>query len=353
MAQLGNTPTEQTIFRLEAAKSFSFNVWLQDETGRALDVTGGTLNMVMKKPPFDSTDLTDADNLIVNDNATLIDAAAGLFRFYLQASDLNHPAGEYLFSIILRTDNYALVVIKGVVELLPNGELVSASAFYPPSLDGSTAALTVKIAGNRNIYVTAGGGLLPGTQNFTDADKMKLDGIQAGAQVNPPDRVPAGGAQGSVLTKLSSQDFIVGWAQPPSGGGGAGLDPTGVPAGYVPTANGTNGWDWEEAMPSTISADIVTDTSNKVMMLPAERTKLIGLTATPAWSSIVGKPNFGTASLLNTNQVLAPMSVVAADIISGVFLNARIPRVTELRGYSQGTTAPSGGTDGDLYLQYT
>lgn len=47
------------------------------------------------------------------------------------------------------------------------------------------------------------------------------------------------------------------------------------------------------------------------------------------------------------------MSVVAADVISGVFTNARIPRVTELRGYSQGTTAPSGGTDGDLYLQYT
>ena len=220
-------------------------------------------------------------------------------------------------------------------------------------LDSNTASLTVKMAGPKSIFVTAGGEMLPGTQNFTDADKAKLDGIEAGAQVNPPDRVPAGGAHGAVLTKMSSQDFVVGWAQPSGGGGGAGLDPTGVPAGHVPTANGANGWDWEEAMPSTISADIVVDTASRVMMLPVERSKLGGLTASPAWGSIVGKPNFGTAALLNTNQVLSPMQVVAADIISGVFVNARIPRVTELRGYSQGTTAPSGGTDGDMYLQYS
>ena len=354
MAQLGNTPTEQTVFRLEAAKSFSFNVWIQDETGRPMDCTGATMNIVMKRPPFDPTDALDADNLIANDEATLVDGPAGLFRFHLQAADLNHSAGEYPFVIVVDSENYTFSAVKGIIELLPNGELQSASQIYPPNFDATTSALTVKLAGPKSVIVTAGGNMLPGTQHFTDADKMKLDGIEQGAQKNPPDRVPAGGAQGAVLTKLSSQDFVVGWAQPSGGGGGgAGLDPAGVPDGYVPTANGTGGWDWEPAMPPSVSADIVTDTSTRIMMTPGERAKLAGLNAPPQWADIQGKPAFGTVALLDTNQVLQPMQATAADVISGVFVNARIPRVSELRGYSSGPAAPTGGSDGDLYLQYS
>ena len=355
MTYIGNTPQEQTVLRLEAAKSFSFNVWVQDQTGRSLDITGATARIIMKKPPFDESDFSDASNLITNDDALLVDPAVGLMRFNLQAADLNHSTGEYPFSVVFTKDGYSFVMIKGIVEILANGELGSAGAVYVGA-DPAAQQLIVSMAGPKSINVFAGGSLAPGTTSFTDSDKAKLDTIEAGAVKIPENRlIPPGGNQGSVLTKMSSAtDFTVGWAQPQGGGGGGGIDPTGIPDGYVPTANGSGGWDWEPADPVSISADIIVDTATKVLMTPAERTKLTGLNYPPQWADVAGKPMFGTVALLNTSQVLQPGGVNAAsDILAGVLNNARVPRVGDLRGQSSGTAAPSGGSDGDWYIQYS
>lgn len=355
MGYIGNTPQDQTVLRLEAAKSFSFNVWVQDPTGRALDITGAAARIVMKKPPFDPTDVNDLDNLITNDTGIIVDAGVGLIRFNLQAADLNHAPGDYPFVVVFESDGYSFVMIKGYVELTANGELESVGDVFVGA-DPAAQSLVVQLAGPKSINVYVGGAMPPGTMSFTDADKAKLDGIQAGAQLVPENRmIPPGGNQGSVLTKMSSaSDFVVGWAQPQGGsGGGSGLDPTGIPDGYVPTANGAGSWDWEPADPVSISAAIIVDTPTKVMMNQSERTKLASLNAPPAWADISGKPLFGTASLLNTNQVLAPGSVNAAtDVTAGVLNNARVPRVGELRGQSIGTAAPTGGADNDWYIQY-
>lgn len=356
MTYIGNTPQDQTVLRLEAAKSFSFNVWVQDQTGRSLDITGATSRIIMKKPPFDPADLSDTSNLIVNDDAVMVDPAVGLMRFNLQAADLNHSAGEYPFSVVFTKDGYSFVMIKGVVEILSNGELTSTGDVYLGA-DPAAQQLIVSMAGPKSINVFAGGSLAPGTTSFTDGDKAKLDSIEEGAAVIPENRlIPPGGNQGSVLTKMSSAtDFSVGWAQPSGGGGGGGgIDPTGIPDGYVPTANGADGWDWEPADPVSISADIIVDSASKVMMTPAERSKLMGLNYPPQWGDVAGKPMFGTVALLNTNQVLQPGGVNAAtDILTGVLNNARVPRVGELLGATSGTAAPSGGADGDWYIQYS
>ncbi|QDP44850.1 minor tail protein [Microbacterium phage Araxxi] len=356
MTYIGNTPQEQTVLRLEAAKSFSFNVWVQDQSGRALDITGATARIVMKKPPFDPADTSDTTNLITNDDAILVDAPVGLMRFDLQAADLNLAQGEYPYVIVFEKDGYSFVMVKGVVQILANGELTSIGDVYVGT-DPAAQQLIVSMAGPKSINVYAGGSLAPGTTSFTDADKAKLDGIDAGAQLVPEYRlIPPGGNQGSVLTKMSSAtDFTVGWAQPSGGGGGGGgIDPTGIPDGYVPTANGADGWDWEPADPVSISADIIVDSATKVMMTPAERAKLMGLNYPPQWGDIAGKPMFGTVALLNTSQVLQPGGVNAAtDVTAGVLNNARVPRVGELRGITSGTAAPSGGSDGDIYIQYT
>ena len=56
---------------------------------------------------------------------------------------------------------------------------------------------------------------------FTSADNTKLDGIQAGAEVNPDDNrlVPDGGSSGQVLKKKSGTDYDVDWADDSTGGG--------------------------------------------------------------------------------------------------------------------------------------
>ena len=354
MTYIGNTPLEQTVFRLEAAKSFSFNVWIQDSNGRPLDISGSSARIVSKRLPFDPADTSDLSNLITNDTAIMVAPMIGLMRFDLQAADLNHPTGEYPFAIVFESDGYSSLLLKGVLELLPNGELGSIDDVYT-GLDSAEQQLTVQIAGPKSINVFAGHVLPPGTQSFTDGDKEKLDGIETGAKTVPEYRlIPPGGNQGSVLTKMSTAtDFTVGWAQPSGGGGGGGIDPTGIPEGYVPTANGADGWDWNPADPVSIDANIIVDSATKVLMTAAERAKLTSLNSPPRWTDVDNKPLFGTAALLDETEVLRPGGVNAStDIQTGVLNNARVPRVGELRGQTSGTAAPAGGVDGDWYIQY-
>src|SRR6478735_7703656 len=103
---MANTPAEETILRLEARKSFALAVWIQDVTGRALDITGSTLRIVAKKEPLPATGSDDPTNLFTNSFATLVDPAIGYSVFYLQASDLNHDDGEYPLSIVMTSEGY-------------------------------------------------------------------------------------------------------------------------------------------------------------------------------------------------------------------------------------------------------
>ena len=88
-------------------------------------------------------------------------------------------------------------------------------------------------------------------------------------------------------------------------------------------------------------------------MTPAERTKLGSLSTTISYNSLADKPSLGSASALNTSEVLQPLNVAALDVTSGVFDPERIPPVSSLSGFRSGTAAPSGGFDGELYFQYS
>jgi hypothetical protein len=392
MSYVGNGPQAQTVLRLEARKSFALGLEIRDNSARVLDITGASFQIVMKALPLSLTDTTDDDNLITNSFATIIDAGGGIASFFLQATDLNHAPGEYPYSIVMISAGYSSVIISGVIELQANTEFSSLSSVYVGT--NTPISLTLELEGGKTINVFTGVTLAPGTTSFTDGDKDKLDGIEAGAQlninsdwaaeatensfiVNKPVLgtaayynienigVPRDGSPGQVLMKVGNGEEDYDWAVPPIGPGPGNLTAVAVLTGRVPTANGADSWTWQPVPSDIISAvagrtgnvvlnlDDSADTSTRVAMLPAERTKLTGLTATPAWSSLLGVPAFGSAALVNTTAFLAPLAVTAADVVSGVLANGRVPRVTELRGFTSGTSAPTGGADGDLYFQYT
>jgi hypothetical protein len=374
---------------LEARKSFALSVWVQDANGRPLDISTTTLRLVtMKKLPRGS----DTGEILINVTAEIVDAVEGFARFNLQASDLNHTPGELPFALVLEDNGYSTVAAKGIIDLQQNTEFTSVNSTYLPA--NAPSSVTLTIGEGSRITLRTGPTLAPGTTSFTDGDKAKLDGIAAGAQVNvgadwqaeegQPGYVrhrpafgtaafydledllalPEGGAPGEVLVKLTSDDYLVGWQQPSSSDGGGVLPADGVSAGYVPTATGVGGWGWAAIVAGvetvngqegtvTLTLDHMADTATRLALTPAERTKLSGLTATPAYADITGKPALGTASALNTADVLQPGEVVAADVVSGVFDPARIPSVSSLPGFRSGTATPSGGFDGELYFQYT
>lgn len=391
MTTVTNGPGSRTVIRAEVRKSFAFGVWIKDHHGRPLDITDVGLHLVAKKVPFTTQD--DTTNLIVNSVASLVSPTNGYAVFNFQASDLNHKPDEYPFAIVMIDEGYSTTLVKGTLLLEPNTEFYSVGEVYDPAPPVTT--LQILLRGRNTIEVLTGPTLAPGTTSFTDGDKVKLDSIEEGAQrhipadwneENPADggilnkpalgtaafkdveeiAVPPGGSPGEVLVKRSSSSYDVGWAQQSGGGGGgAGLDPTGVLAGRVPTANGADGWSWADPAAKVesvngqigvvvLNQDSVADTSTRVAMTPAERSKLSSLTVTTEWTDVLNKPAFGSASLLDATTVLLKGQINATtDFSGGTVPNARLPRVSAMPGFSSGTTPPVGGSDGDLYFQYT
>ena len=176
MALLNNSPTAQTLLRLEARKSFAFSVRLKDSNDNALDATGCSFVIVAKPYPLSDSDSADDLNFIVNDTADVTEAAAGVAKFELQASDLDQAVGEYPFVVVMTTaTGYSVVLIKGVIDLQENTEHVSIGSTYADADPG--LALDVTLRDTVVLEVVVGGILPPNTQFFTDADKAKLDAI--------------------------------------------------------------------------------------------------------------------------------------------------------------------------------
>ena len=377
---LGNSPVENTVIRLEARKSFELGVWLTDTNERPLEIFDTSLRLVVKSLPLDQSDTSDATNLITNDEAQLVRPEVGYARFTLQASDTDHAPGEYPFAIVLLHEGYSSVIVSGILEILTNTEFASVGEVYDPG--NPPTSLVVALRERNAITVRTGPVLAPGTTSFTDGDKSKLDSIEPGAQLNTPADwlalpgnpghilnrppsvgIPVGGSPGEALIKQSSLDGDAIWANIGSGGGGSGLDATGVSDGLVPTANGLDSWAW--APPPVLSVagrggdivlnlDDVADSSARLAMTPTERTKLGTLTATPAWSSITGKPSFGTMALETATNYIQKAGINATtDFASGTVPAARLPKLSGLDGITDGTAPPTGGADGDYYFQYS
>lgn len=372
MTYLGNTPVPaNTVIQLEARKSFSFALRFVDANDRQLDITGCTLTLVVKSQPQDAADVDDSDNLISNATAELVLPVRGFAMFNLQASDLHHPVGEYPYAIVLRSPaGYSTVVVKGVLEIVANTEFASVLADY----DGANTpvSLEVTMRGEHAVDVRIGSILPPGMNYLTDAERVLIEIATA----------PAGGTIGQALVKASSADHDLKWED--VGSGGAGLPATGVPAGRVPMATGTDTWNWA-ALPTSAmqlqSASLNLDTmktsgafawnDNAYATLsnnfPVEA--LAGTLEVQALASQgIAYQRFTT---LDTQRVFirrfwAPVWTAwtevskvghvhaAADITSGVLNKARVPGVIALNGISYGTAAaPTGQPDGTLYIKYT
>ena len=343
MSTFTNSPRQKLVLQLEARKSFSLGIWIKDTHDIPLDISDTTLRLVSKPEPFGQDDET---SVIVNRVAEMVKPEEGYARFDMQAVDLFHPAGEYPFTIVQVTNGYSSVIANGVIALRDNPEYESLNDVYEegqPMVD-----LEVKLRGQQVLMVRAGQSLAPGAHSFTTAEKMKLESVEFGAQKNVG-VVPPGGFPGNFLAKKSGNDHDMEWVAG-AGGSGGGLSAEGVPAGYVPTANGANNWSWEEILAGvitvngkdgvvTLTLEDIPDAVNRLAMTVAERDAIAAL---------------GTAANSAIEDFLPSTGIDTAKTISGVFNNARVPKVNQLRGISFGTAAPSPGSgqSGDIYFQY-
>lgn len=330
MSSLGNSPSQLTVIRAEARKSFSLGVRLYDPRARAVDLTGCTLTIVAKKPPFDTT--SDATNLLAPDaTAAVIEPTDGYARFDLQASTLDHPAGEYPFVIVLRSpDGYSSVIVKGTLEILENPEVESATVDYTQSQ--STLMLDLLLR-DRNVVVVRVGSQLPPGMNYVPDDLM------AAITEFDPDAVamvPTGGTAGYVLTKIGNGDYAMDWRPPEQGGE---LSAVGQPEGNVPVAQGDGTWTWA---PASIDADGVAQGWAPVSNGDGTWSWAEVSMDQPDWDAaeeepghILNKPELGTAAAKNEEDFLA------ADTL-----------LTQLPGVHVQTTVPTSGEEGHIFFVY-
>ena len=326
MAYIGNTPGRTTVIQLEARKSFSLGLWFMDQGGRPADLTGSGVRLVAKASPIDVTDTDDSDNLIVSSMATIVDAAQGYCTFDLQASELDLEPTEYPYAIVLTTPTgYTSTVLKGVIDIQQNPDFTAMTSSYPPPEELPSQTLEVVLRGISLIDVRLGHVPPPGFHWLSAADQDKLDLLSVAGNV-----MPAGGSEMQVIGKASAVDFDYRWITLQAYDGT--LDATGIPAGKAPVSDGLDGWNWGDVAPTIPDGD------------------WLAVAGQPGY--ITNKPTLGTAAAADTTA-FAPSAHghASEDVTSGVFVAARLPRVSEHLGFSSGAAAPTGGADGDIYFQ--
>lgn len=323
MAYIGNTPGKTTVIQLEARKSFSLGLWFMDQSGRPADLTGSSVRLVAKASPIDVTDTDDSDNLIVNSTATIVDATYGYCTFDLQASELDLEPTEYPFVIVLTTPTgYTSTVLKGVIDIQQNPDFTAMTSSYLPPEELPSQTLEVVLRGVSLIDVRLGHVPPPGFHWLSAADQEKLDALSTAGNT-----LPAGGTEMQVIGKASTADFDYRWITLQAYDGT--LSAAGIPAGRAPVSDGADGWNWGEVSPTVNWS------------LPEGQP-----------GSVLNKPTLGTAAAADATA-FAPAAHEhnASAVTSGVFVAARLPRVSEHLGFSSGVAEPTGGSDGDIYFQ--
>jgi hypothetical protein len=105
----------QTMWRLEARKSFSLGVKFTNRRDAALDITGCTITFVLAKQQY------QGGTVLLTRVLDLLDPTEGIARLNLQAADLDLAPGEYRATItVLTAEGYSAAVVKNDIEILEN-----------------------------------------------------------------------------------------------------------------------------------------------------------------------------------------------------------------------------------------
>lgn len=177
MAQTKNTPNQDTTLILAARKSFALGVYVQDYNENPLDISASLLRIVMRKKVL-STTVDDSDNLITNAIAANTAPLMGFAQFFLQASDLDHPADEYMYTVTLIEQGYSVVLFDGTIVLEENAEFSSTMQTYS-SVDAPTS-IAVILRDQHVIKVRSGPTLPPGAVTYTAEEQNKVNAIFTG-----------------------------------------------------------------------------------------------------------------------------------------------------------------------------
>ena len=122
MARMTNTPLRPLNFDLERRKSYSWQSRLVNGDKSPVDLSGCVLRFVVKEQDWDD-DQFDMTNLIFNCVGNTPNPLTGVTQFDFQAAELDWPADEYNYALVLRTaDGLPSGVLEGVFNVVADAE---------------------------------------------------------------------------------------------------------------------------------------------------------------------------------------------------------------------------------------
>ncbi|QNN98085.1 minor tail protein [Microbacterium phage Fede] len=169
MPTLSNSPQDTTVFEVEARKSFSFGIWLNDSNGNPCDLTGSSTTFTVGK-----IDRYGISTVLFSKVAVIQAPTLGYETVQVQASDLELKPGVYQFSTTLRIQGYSVVLMKGDFKVLQNTEFESADVDYTAVNPSQNLEITLR--DNLNVHISLSSVLPPNLSTPTDASDVAVAG---------------------------------------------------------------------------------------------------------------------------------------------------------------------------------
>lgn len=121
---LGNTPTKETNFAVEANKSYAFGVWFKKADGNELDISDCTVRLVVA----DAAHRGGTEIIVLE--AVPVGDSHGLVQFQFQAEDLALDSGSYPYDVtLIPSSGYSTPILKGFVEVGANVDLDTSNRY--------------------------------------------------------------------------------------------------------------------------------------------------------------------------------------------------------------------------------
>lgn len=131
---LSNVPSQETLLRLAARKSFALTVTVRAPNGSIIPLVDSSARLTVAKPNRDPK----SSDVLFSLDPTVFNIEQGIIRFDFQASHLDLPSREYPYEIVFESLGYSSIVVSGTIDLAPSVDFDSVGAsFSDPSATGS------------------------------------------------------------------------------------------------------------------------------------------------------------------------------------------------------------------------
>ena len=174
---LGNTPTRETNFAVEASKSYAFGMRFITPDGVPVDLTDATVRLVGAEPPH------RGGQEVLSVLATIETPSSGFVQFDFQAEDLALDYGSYAYDVtLIPKTGYSTPIIKGFFEVGSNTDLDTSNTFTEVGV-GSEITVTLDESDVIEITIERVDGLFYITkalmEDFSVAMEAEVDAAEA------------------------------------------------------------------------------------------------------------------------------------------------------------------------------